>query len=137
MGFIVEGDTDFASFSLDKTVGLTAHVKEKDLSNGDVFTGEVDAVTGDMGHEVYVHKDLNAHKGPFASGLRHGGGAVCTKLDELKNIKFAGSFQQDCLLKGTLTKEWKYTGEFGGGGFDNPIFHGEMECSQSLTRQGT
>ena len=125
MEFIVEGGTDFLNLSLDLTVFLTVHVEGKVLSNGAVFTGETDAITGDNIHGVCFDKALNErYEGPFAKGMRHGSGAVCTKLNGSK--KFVGSFHEDYFLEGTLiTKESTYTGEFGGGDFDNPIFHGK------------
>lgn len=131
MEFIVEGETQFRSLSLDKDVFLTTHVEEKVLSNGAIFTGEVDAVTGDIVHGECVDKALNErYEGPFVGGMRHGGGAVCSKLDGSK--KFVGSYHQNCFEMGTLiTKESTYTGNFGGGDFDNPIFHGKGLLAKS------
>ena len=114
MEFIVEGDTQFRSVSLDKDVFLTSHVEHKVLTNGAIFTGEVDAVTGDIVHGVCVDKALNeCYEGPFVGGVRHGAGAVCSKLDGSK--KFVGLYHQNCFEKGTLiTKKSTYTGNFGG-----------------------
>jgi hypothetical protein len=131
MEFIVEGEPDFLSVSLDKEVFLTKHIGDKVLANGATFTGEVDAVTGDLIHGVLIDKQLNEHyEGPFVNDMRDGEGAISTKLDG--SSKFVGSYSNDCFLHGTLiTKDFTYTGDFGGGSFTRPIFHGRGLLARS------
>lgn len=120
----MEGDPDFLNVSIDKKVYLTKHIANKNLASGSTFTGEVDAVTGELIHGILVDKHLKEHyEGPFVNDMRDGEGAISTKLDG--SSKFVGSYAKDCFLHGTLiTKKFTYTGDFGGGGFASPIFHG-------------
>ena len=127
----MEGEPDFFSLSLAKNVFLTKHVEGKVLANGDKFTGKIDAVTGDLIHGILLLKDLNElYEGPFVNGMRHGDSAICKKLD-LSSRKFVGSYREDHFEHGTfMAKEFTYSGDFGGGDFGNPIFHGKGLLAQ-------
>ena len=68
---------------------LSKFVRDKTCGEKDVFTGYVNALTGDLisGKRLYV-ETREVYEGPFQNGSRHGPGAVCTKLDG--NGKFLG-----------------------------------------------
>lgn len=139
MEFLVEGEPDlFLNCSLDAPNGydgvcLTKNVQEKILPNGDVFTGEIDAVSGDLVHGIMLYKALKErYEGPFLNNMRHGNCAVCQKLDK-NDAKFVGSFKDDQFHEGTLiTKEFTYTGDFARGDFANPVFHGRGILARRL-----
>jgi len=88
-------------------------------SNGDLFTGHVDAVTGELitGKRMYMITQ-ECYEGPFVRDERHGLG-VCTKLNG--EGKFLGTFRRDSYHRGTLvTKHYTYVGFFFEG-----VFHGD------------
>lgn len=92
---------------------LAKHVKGKVCSNGDTFTGHIDALTGEILCGTRIYKEAQeSYEGTFLDGRRHGNGAVCTKLDG--SAKFLGSFRNNMYEEGTLvvSKEYSYTGKF-------------------------
>ena len=101
---------------------LTNHVENKVLDNGDSFTGEVDAVTGDLVNGVRTSQDaLSTYEGSFLTSMKHGEGTLRDG-----SSKFVGVFHQDQLQHGTLiTKRFTYSGSFKGGDIENPVFHGK------------
>jgi hypothetical protein len=96
---------------------LSKHVEEKVCSNGDFFTGHVDALTGELIHGRRIYRDRQeAYEGPFLNGKRHGAGAVCTKLDG--SGKYIGTFRKDVFIEGTyITSDYTYSGQFQDGRF--------------------
>lgn len=70
------------SVSMQDDIVLTKKVVDKICSNGDVFNGLVDAVTGDMIHgRLISNRQREIYEGPFCKGKRHGVGGVSEKLD--------------------------------------------------------
>jgi hypothetical protein len=97
---------------------LVKSVKEKILSNGDLFSGCLNAVTGDRlrGRQISMPTQ-EFYEGPFFNGKRHGLGFLVKLNGE---GKFLGRFRDGSYERGTLiTSEYTYVGLF----TDN-TFHG-------------
>jgi hypothetical protein len=97
---------------------LVKSVKEKTFSNGDLFSGCLNAVTGDRlrGRQISMSSQ-EFYEGPFLNGKRHGLG-VLIKLNG--EGKFLGRFRDGSYERGTLiTSEYTYVGFF-----KENVFHG-------------
>lgn len=95
----------------------------KQCRNGDLFTGLVDAITGEPlhGRRVYVSTG-EIYEGPFHNNKRHGYGGMNTKSD---GGKFIGRFAYDKPINGTyITSDFTYTGSL----LEGAAFHGEGGC---------
>ena len=115
---------------------LTKYVNDKACPNGDLFSGRVDAFTGELvhGRRIYVTSQ-EAYEGPFLKSNRHGAGGICTKLDG--SGKFIGTFRDDEFDEGTfITSDYSYVGHFKGGRFwqygtlalsDGTVYEGEFK----------
>eukprot|EP00542_Grammatophora_oceanica_P000090 CAMPEP_0194067692 /NCGR_PEP_ID=MMETSP0009_2-20130614/86689_1 /TAXON_ID=210454 /ORGANISM="Grammatophora oceanica, Strain CCMP 410" /LENGTH=726 /DNA_ID=CAMNT_0038720725 /DNA_START=60 /DNA_END=2240 /DNA_ORIENTATION=+ len=89
--------------------------------DGNVFTGMIDAVTGDYVEGKLIYKATHdVYEGPFAfGGKRHGDGA--TFLKAVGKEKFIGSFRNDHYYEGTLlTSHGTYRGRF-----RDDVYHGQ------------
>jgi hypothetical protein len=86
LNFIRGDRVDYDPDSLDEVLNRSDSVLTKNVKNRlygrDVFSGTVDAVTGEpcRGHRIYSLTQ-EVYEGPFQNGKRHGPGAVCTRLD--------------------------------------------------------
>lgn len=104
---------------------IIKYVEKKICPNGDVFTGHVNAVTGQLidGKRIYRDKQ-ECYEGPFVNGERNGMG-ICTRLDG--EGKFLGEFLNESYHQGTqVTKDYTYNGFF-----SECLFHGKGTLAHS------
>jgi hypothetical protein len=91
--------------------------------NGDLFSGNVDVVTGMPIYGRMTHVlELEVYEGHFVDGERHGRCATCSKVDG--SAKFLGRYDMGRMHSGTLivsssASQLSYTGTFA-----NDDFHG-------------
>lgn len=93
LNFIRDDSVDYDPSNDDEILNRSDSVLTKNVKNRlygrDVFSGTVDAVTGEPCHGRRIYSlTQEVYEGPFQSGKRHGPGAVCTRLDG--TCKFLG-----------------------------------------------
>ena len=115
----VASDYELRTIETSEDILLVKFVKNKICPNGDSFSGQVNAITGELisGKRMCVATQ-ECYDGEFLHGERHGSG-VCTKLNG--EGKFIGIFMHGWYHSGTLvTNEHTYVGLFKEG-----IFNGQ------------
>eukprot|EP00591_Stephanopyxis_turris_P001834 CAMPEP_0195520128 /NCGR_PEP_ID=MMETSP0794_2-20130614/16196_1 /TAXON_ID=515487 /ORGANISM="Stephanopyxis turris, Strain CCMP 815" /LENGTH=296 /DNA_ID=CAMNT_0040649415 /DNA_START=11 /DNA_END=901 /DNA_ORIENTATION=- len=91
---------------------LARKVLYRECANGDIFSGYIDGITGELIHgKRKCVLSGEVYEGPFLNGVRHGENAICTT--RITGSKFLGSFRNDEPFQGTLTTpEFTYWGTF-------------------------
>ena len=93
--------------------------KRKCPSDGSVFTGRVDALTGELLHGIrFDPHTKETYEGGFQGNKCHGTGATLTS----RGRKFLGTFREGAMVEGTLVVDNKYSYS---GSFQNDKFHGD------------